>query len=249
MGEEKEENKSNGWLEDTLSTITNGLDTYAGRDAGVVMLSFPPLLLADLYTYKGWNSEYSDACVNAFLALSSCRIMMRLFDLPGCVREYFRFQRAQAMKQTVNSALKLVFLTNLLCNIIYNPCEHMGWLSELKLINQSDQMWYFWTNVMWAGGLFTSVIINLRVVNMYYSQQGSKATREDDPKYDSSEIISHSDMKASMNYAIRDFADWCIAIHFMPAGFLWSTQLYYYQVGILGCISSWCRVESYILQR
>ncbi len=98
MSEEKEEVKSDGWLVDTLSTITNGLDTYAGRDAAVVMLSFPPLLVADLYTYNGWSDTYAEACVNAFLALSSCRIMMRLFDAPGCIREYFRFQSAQNTK-------------------------------------------------------------------------------------------------------------------------------------------------------
>lgn len=240
-----------GWLEDVLSRITDGLDTYAGRDAAVVLLSYFPLFAADfcLFTGYGEKQNYADACVNMFLALSSCRIMLRLFDDFGCVREYIRFSRAQRIKQTVNSYLKWVFLTNLFCNIIYNPCEHIAWLGELKIINASDQLWYFYTNVAWAGGLFTSVLINLRVVNMFYSQQQNKAKREDDPNYNSADIISQSDMKLSLNYAIRDFCDWCIAIHFMPAGFLWSSQLYYYQVGILGTISSWCRVETYVLNK
>lgn len=244
----KKVEEDEGWLSNTLSTITDGLDTYAGRDAAVVLLSFPPLIAADYFSYVG-KDHLIDPYVNMFLALSSCRIMLRLFDSFSCVREYIRFQRAQSIKQTVNSYLKWVFLTNLLCNIIYNPCEHIAWLGELKIINASDQLWYFYTNVAWAGGLFTSVLINLRVVNMFYSQKATKAKREDDPNYDSSEIISQSDMKLSLNYAIRDFADWCIAIHFMPEGFLWSSQLYYYQVGILGIISSWCRVETYVLNK
>lgn len=253
----KEEEKSvevveeAGWLENKLATITDGLDTYAGRDAAIVLLSYLPLFAADYCTFTGFGEKqnYAQACVNMFLALSSCRIMLRLFDDFGCVREYIRFARAQRVKQTVNSYLRWVFLINLFSNIIYNPCEHIAWLGELKVINASDQLWYFYTNVAWAFGLFTSVLINLRVVNMFYSQKATKAKREDDPNYDSSEIISESDMKLSMNYAIRDFADWCIAIHFMPEGFLWSGQLYYYQVGILGVISSWCRVETYVLSK
>jgi len=247
----KQEEKDEGWLINTLSTITDGLDTYAGRDAAIVLLSYFPLIAADLCSFNGWGEKnnYVEACVNMFLALSSCRIMLRLFDDFGCIREYLRFRKAQSIKQTVNSALKWVFLSNLFCNIIYNPCEHIAWLGELKIINASDQLWYFYTNCAWAGGLFTSVLINLRVVNMFYSQKATKSKREDDPNYDSSEIISNSDMKLSLNYAIRDFADWCIAIHFMPEGFLWSSQLYYYQVGILGIISSWCRVETYVLAK
>jgi hypothetical protein len=56
-------------------------------------------------------------------------------------------------------------------------------------------------------------------------------------------------MQQSALVAFRDFLDWCIAIHFMPAGFLWSAQLYYYQVGIIGTISSLCRVHTYVINR
>ena len=30
---------------------------------------------------------------------------------------------------------------------------------ELKIIKASDQLWYFWTNVWWALGLWTSVML------------------------------------------------------------------------------------------
>jgi hypothetical protein len=49
--------------------------------------------------------------------------------------------------------------------------------------------------------------------------------------------------------AIRDFADWSIAVHFMPEGFLWSSKLYHYQVGILGIISSLIRVNTFIINK
>ncbi len=55
--------------------------------------------------------------------------------------------------------VKFVTMTNLFFWIMYNPCEHLGWLGELKIINVDDQLWYYWTNVAWAGGLFTSVMM------------------------------------------------------------------------------------------
>jgi len=65
----------------------------------------------------------------------------------------------------------------------------------------------------------------------------------------SSEIISHSEMKGAALIAFRDFLDWCIAIHFMPEGFLWSAQLYHYQVGLIGTVSSLCRVHTYVINK
>lgn len=67
--------------------------------------------------------------------------------------------------------------------------------------------------------------------------------------FSSSFIISKSEMQQSALVAFRDFLDWCIAIHFMPPGFLWSAQLYHYQVGIIGVISSLCRVHTYVINR
>jgi hypothetical protein len=56
-------------------------------------------------------------------------------------------------------------------------------------------------------------------------------------------------MKMSQGFLIRDAADWCIAIHFMPEGFLWSAKLYYYQIGLLGLVSSCCRVYHFVLTK
>ena len=108
MGSKNEEDETcavekvedEGWLINTLSTITDGLDTYAGRDAAIVLLSYFPLFAADLCTFNSWGvkEDYAGACVNMFLALSSCRIMLRLFDDFGCIREYLRFRKAQSIK-------------------------------------------------------------------------------------------------------------------------------------------------------
>lgn len=114
----KEEEKSvevveeAGWLENKLATITDGLDTYAGRDAAIVLLSYLPLFAADYCTFTGFGEKqnYAQACVNMFLALSSCRIMLRLFDDFGCVREYIRFARTQRVKVSIDILIFVISL-------------------------------------------------------------------------------------------------------------------------------------------
>ncbi len=92
--------EEDSWLLNKLSLITDNLDTYLGRDAMIVLLSYFPLIAADLCTYfqYGEKENYVNSCVNMFLALSSCRIMLRLFDDCGCIREYYRFRKAQQIK-------------------------------------------------------------------------------------------------------------------------------------------------------
>ena len=70
---------------------------------------------------------------------------------------------------------------NLLFWVAYNPCEHIGkifnfenkkkpiviywilfnlaWVGELTIIDADDVEWYYYTNICWAGGLFTSVLL------------------------------------------------------------------------------------------
>jgi hypothetical protein len=98
--EEKQIQEDDGWLLNKLSTITDNLDTYLGRDAMIVLLSYFPLIAADLCSFYGYGEKenYADNCVKMFLALSSCRVMLRLFDDCGCIREYYRFRKSQQIK-------------------------------------------------------------------------------------------------------------------------------------------------------
>ena len=41
----------------------------------------------------------------------------------------------QTRQKAVHSYVKFVTITNLVCWVLYNPCEHLGWLGELKIIH------------------------------------------------------------------------------------------------------------------
>lgn len=70
----------------------------------------------------------------------------------------------------------------------------------------------------------------------------------------SSEVISHSDMRKCSIIAARDFFDWCVAISFMPEGWLygllpWAGNIYYYQIGLLGMAATYCRSLHYVVNK
>lgn len=56
-------------------------------------------------------------------------------------------------------------------------------------------------------------------------------------------------MKGYLLIAIRDWVDFIIAVHYLPEGFLWSSKLLNYQIGLLGTFSSLCRFPTYVLNR
>ena len=87
-------------LLNTLSIMADNLETYQGRDTCITLLHYLALIMADICFYFSWTDEtnLSENFVNMFLALSNCRVMLRLFDDFSAVREYYRFHKAQKIK-------------------------------------------------------------------------------------------------------------------------------------------------------
>ena len=64
-----------------------------------------------------------------------------------------------------------------------------------------------------------------------------------------SDLVGQSEMKNSLFIAFRDFLDFLMAINYMPEGWLpWEGRLIHYQIGILGVISSLCRIKQYLFK-
>ena len=83
---------------DTLSIVTDNLETYQGRDTVITLAHYIALILADMCTFYGYKKRVSERFVNMFVQLSNCRVMLRLFDDFGAVRELYRFQKEQQAK-------------------------------------------------------------------------------------------------------------------------------------------------------
>ena len=97
LGNEKEESQ----LLTTLSIVTDNLETYQGRDTLLALLHYWALIVADMCVVVNWSgtgNEMGERFLNMFLQLNNCRVMLRLFDDFGAIREYYRFHKANDMK-------------------------------------------------------------------------------------------------------------------------------------------------------
>jgi hypothetical protein len=79
-----------------LSTITDNLDTYQGRDTAITLMHYIPLIIADVCTYFSLSCGHmSENFVNMYLTLANCRVMLRLFDDFNAIREFYRFKKIE----------------------------------------------------------------------------------------------------------------------------------------------------------
>jgi hypothetical protein len=112
--------EENSFVMTKLSIITDNLETYVGRDTVITLTHYLALIIADLCTYyrigakkrKG-QSPFSAHFVNMFVQLSNCRVMLRLFDDFGAIRDLYRFYKSQSIKV---DSLFLLFASDFILN-------------------------------------------------------------------------------------------------------------------------------------
>lgn len=92
--------KKESFILTKLSIITDNLETYQGRDTVITLLHYIALIIADLCTYFRWGrrNKISKLFINMFIQLSSCRVMLRIFDDFSAIREYYRFYKNEKLK-------------------------------------------------------------------------------------------------------------------------------------------------------
>lgn len=97
-----------------LSIITDNLETYQGRDTVITLLHYVALIIADLCTYFRWGrkKKISKLFINMFIQLSSCRVMLRIFDDFSAIREYYRFYKNEKLKVRPIKLFKCIFIKN-----------------------------------------------------------------------------------------------------------------------------------------
>lgn len=108
--QQEEKNEEAGIL-NTLSIITDNLETYQGRDTIITLTHYIALIVADLCTVYGYKRRVSERFVNMYVQLSNCRVMLRLFDDFGAIREYWRFRKSQQIKVPQHLSSSLLFFS------------------------------------------------------------------------------------------------------------------------------------------
>ncbi len=74
-----------------LSTITDNLETYQGRDVAICVVHYIGLIIADILAYFSFAVHLSQKFVDMYNTLANTRVCLRLFDDCNAIREFYRF--------------------------------------------------------------------------------------------------------------------------------------------------------------
>ncbi|XP_071788313.1 peroxisomal membrane protein 11C-like [Asterias amurensis] len=234
-----------------LRLITSILQTSGGKDKVMRIISYGSLLLSGVAR----SSTNSKKLLTISGLLSSCRTVLRLFDDLPMLAYSLSYGWGTQEKSLWLRALGLL---NNLCDQVFFPLEHIAWAADNKLINTSSSRWWTISLIAWALSLMFSILRSLTLLVGLMKRLREHHVQMEDPTRESSsqdslsekQPVSHlqTAAKTQILEVIKNVADLCNAVHWLPSGLLWGGQFSNTTVGFFGTISSVLLLRNIILQ-
>ncbi|XP_011403032.1 PREDICTED: peroxisomal membrane protein 11C-like [Amphimedon queenslandica] len=164
------------------------------------------------------KSESTAARVSS--SISAARLVFRLLNTPATLCNvkniYQKWNENDSNHELFAFALDAL---ECLASLAYNPVEQLSWAGQVsKLFDSPRREWLsIWCTKLWIMLLIINIMRSWRLLRTVYKS---------------------GEWKMPVLSLVQDIADLINAIHFLPAGFLWSSRLPTILVGLLGMISS-----------
>ncbi|RZC38279.1 peroxisomal membrane protein 11C, partial [Asbolus verrucosus] len=143
--------------------------------------------------------------------MSTTRATLRLLDDLPMLKYNLEYGLGQEEPDKLMAALGVT--TNVIDQVYY-PIEKMAWLAEHKLVTGSDNdKWDTASSIFWVASIYLT-LMNVSVENLLLRQNF--------------EILT----------CVRLSLDFIHAVNTLPKGFLWSSKLNTWQVGLIATTSS-----------
>ncbi|XP_014667339.1 PREDICTED: peroxisomal membrane protein 11C-like [Priapulus caudatus] len=148
-------------------------------------------------------------------------------------------------KEKDGALRKLGILSNIV-NQMYFPVEHIAWLGEKNIINVKDcSKWWNLCTTLWTASLIVEIIRGILIMsklkarkrNMMHKAVNSVSSAERERHVMELGALQRK-TTTEVLVIIQHTSDLCNAVHWLPAGILWSGVLKPWQVGMFGTISS-----------
>lgn len=203
------------------------LETYRGRDKILRTLCY-------LTKYLGGVQSNELLAKKLFIfssQLSGARATLRLLDDFPMIK--YSLEYGLGKDEPDKFMAQLGVLTNVIDQAFY-PIEKMSWLAEHKLITGIDNnKWDTASSVCWVVSIYLTLVKTLRYLLVLEKFKSGKLASDGLPvgkifqmqKY---EILS----------IIRLCLDLTHAVNTLPPGFMWSSKLKVWHVGLIGTLSS-----------
>ncbi|KAM6310477.1 peroxisomal membrane protein 11C [Podargus strigoides] len=215
-----------------LGGLVAVLETYRGRDRVVRALCYGCQLAGGaLAGPQASPSGLPGRLLAVSAQLNACRTALRLFD------DFAMLSYSCGYGLGPKDEDSLVRGLSVLCNLanqLYYPCEHVAWAADAGVIPVSSQKWWTLSTALWASSLLLGILRSLRIL----FQLRRKLRQHKGTSSPLSQEKTKAQVKAEVLSILREMADLSIAIHWLPAGFLWAGRFPPWLVGLLGTVSS-----------
>lgn len=130
----------------------------------------------------------------------------------------------------------LAELVNILCTQLYYPVEHVAWAADNQLLPVNSAPLWTMTVVLWALPLLITLIRTLKeLAGIRLQLQSLRASATSNPAK-TGKVMSQQFTLTLVT--MQTLCDLCLAVFWMPPGFLWAGKLSTLWWGLLGTISS-----------
>ncbi|EEZ97396.1 peroxisomal membrane protein 11C [Tribolium castaneum] len=212
-----------------LDEICKLLETYKGRDKVLRTLCYTTKLIGGLHG----NKALADKFLLFSKHMSGTRATLRLLDDLPMLKYNLEYGFGKEEPDKLMAALGVT--TNVIDQVYY-PVEKIAWLAEHKLITGVDNnKWDTISSIFWVSSIYLTLMRSLRFVSILQKHRYCGAVKND-------ESVSLEKLLLRRNYevvtCVRLCLDFVHAVNTLPKGFLWSSKLNTWQVGLIATTSS-----------
>uniref|UniRef100_V9LBD7 Peroxisomal membrane protein 11C-like protein n=1 Tax=Callorhinchus milii TaxID=7868 RepID=V9LBD7_CALMI len=223
-----------------MEAAAQAMESYRGRDNALRTACYASRLFGGLLVAS--DGPQRVALGRRLLLLSrelgGCRTVLRLFD---SLSVYLQCREYGLGAQEKDSIVRWSSVIINAADQLYYPCEHLAWAADTSIISIQAEGWWTATTLLWGLALATGVVRSFRALLLLRKRLRKSENRGhvqvgDSPTF--SRKVYKMEVRAEILNIISNLSDLGNAIHWMPAGFLWSGKFPDWLVGLMGSVSS-----------
>ncbi|KAB0802912.1 hypothetical protein PPYR_05098 [Photinus pyralis] len=211
-----------------LQDVCDVLDTYRGRDKFIRTLCYTSKLIGSCTC----DEVLAKRCQTFSSQMSATRAVLRLFDDLPMLRHSLQYGLG---KQEPDQFMASVGVVGNIVDQLYFPVDKIAWLADLKLINvENSKFWETASTAIYVVSLYLNLIRTVRYLNVLHKHKECVSSEADKSALTKLIVTEQTEYLTFIRLAL----DLVHAVNCLPSGFLWSSKLNSWQVGVVGTLSS-----------
>ena len=210
-----------------LNDVCDVLDTYRGRDKFIRTLCYTSKLIGSFSS----DELFTKRCQIFSSQMSATRAVLRLFDDLPMLKYSLQYGFG---KQEPDPFMASIGLVANVVDQLYFPVDKIAWLADMKLIHVQNNIWDTASTAIYVLSLYLNILRTIRYLNILHNHKECLSGECDKSALMKLLVTQQTEYLTFIRLSL----DLVHAVNCLPPGFLWSSKLQSWQVGLIGTVSS-----------